>query len=177
MLHQLQPVYQITKINKNYVLEVHIFWEGPKNLTESSSWFLMLIWCFLLTPVTSKLWGRSRQMRYMYLERSKLTPNFQNFISLDYKVQCTISRGVRPNFEITVAFGLKFHWYLRTLSLKFQKARTKIEVFLSLPCWQSQLNWDSQQGKNRKFCLYPEILNFYLKSSNTPETVDFTPPW
>jgi hypothetical protein len=79
-------------------------------------------------------------MRYMYLERSKLTPNFQNFISLDYKVQCTISRGVRPNFEITVAFGLKFHWYLRTLSLKFQKARTKIEVFLSLPCWQSQLN-------------------------------------
>ena len=25
--------------------------------------------------------------------------------------------------------GLKFDWYLRTLSLKFQKARTKIEVF------------------------------------------------
>ena len=30
-------------------------------------------------------------------------------------------------FEITVACGLKFHLYL---SLKFQKARTKIEVFL-----------------------------------------------
>ena len=44
-------------------------------------------------------------------------------------------------FEFTVAFSLKFHWYLRTLSLKFQKARTKIEVFLSLPCWLSQLNW------------------------------------
>ena len=41
-------------------------------------------------------------------------------------------------FEITVACGLEFHWYLRTLSLKFQKARTKIEVFLSLPCWLSQ---------------------------------------
>ena len=26
--------------------------------------------------------------------------------------------GVSPNFEITVAFGLKFHRYLRTLSLK-----------------------------------------------------------
>ena len=31
--------------------------------------------------------------------------------------------------------------YLRTLSLKFQKAQTKIEVVLSLPCWLSQLNW------------------------------------
>ena len=30
-----------------------------------------------------------------------------------------------------MAFGLKFHWYLKTLSLKFQKARTKIEVFSS----------------------------------------------
>ena len=45
--------------------------------------------------------------------------------------------GVSPNFEITVARGLKFHWYLRTLSIKFQKARTKIEVSLSLPCWLS----------------------------------------
>ena len=36
-------------------------------------------------------------------------------------------------FQITVACGLKFHWYLRTLSLKFQKATSKIEVFLSLP--------------------------------------------
>ena len=41
---------------------------------------------------------------------------------------------VFTNFEITVACGLKFHWYLRT----------KIEVFLSLPCWLSQLNWDRQ---------------------------------
>ena len=31
-----------------------------------------------------------------------------------------------------LACDLKFHWYLRTLSLKFQKTRTKIEVFLSL---------------------------------------------
>ena len=53
-------------------------------------------------------------------------------------------------FEITVACGLKFHWFLRTLNLKFQKARTKIDVFLSLPCWLSQLNWDSQQGRDRK---------------------------
>ena len=38
------------------------------------------------------------------------------------------------------ACGLKFHWHLRTLSLKFQKARTKIEVFLSLPYWLSQFS-------------------------------------
>ena len=40
--------------------------------------------------------------------------------------------GVSPNFEITVACDLKFHCYLGTLSLKFQKSRTKIEVFLDL---------------------------------------------
>jgi hypothetical protein len=41
--------------------------------------------------------------------------------------------GISPNFEIAVVYGLKFHWNLRTLSLKFQKARTKIEFFLTLP--------------------------------------------
>ena len=41
----------------------------------------------------------------------------------------------------------KIYWliqilgYLRTLSLKFQKARTKIEVVLTLPCWLSQFSW------------------------------------
>jgi hypothetical protein len=39
--------------------------------------------------------------------------------------------------------GIKIYWliqfleYLRTLSLKFQKARTKIGVVLALPCWLS----------------------------------------
>ena len=40
---------------------------------------------------------------------------------------------VSPNFEITVACGVKFCWYLRTLGLTFHKTRTKIEVFLPLP--------------------------------------------
>ena len=35
--------------------------------------------------------------------------------------------------QITVAFCLKFYWYLRTLSLKFQKFTTKNGVFLTLP--------------------------------------------
>ena len=42
-------------------------------------------------------------------------------------------------FGIKVYWRLQFLGYLRTLSLKFQKARTKIEVVLSLPCWLSQL--------------------------------------
>ena len=37
-------------------------------------------------------------------------------------------------------WSLQFLGYLRTLSLKFQKARTKIEVFLFLPCWLSRFS-------------------------------------
>ena len=78
--------------------------------------------------------------------------------------------GGFTKFYIKMACCLKFRWYLRTLSLKFRKARTKtkIEVFLSLPCWVSQptgqLNinichefkitmtilWDPTQG----YCLF-----------------------
>ena len=60
-------------------------------------------------------------------------------------------------------FGIKALWrlqllkYMRTLNLKFQKARTKIEVVLS------------------QFSDPSEILN--VRSSNTPETVAFTIPW
>ena len=59
-----------------------------------------------------------------------------------YVLVCTylyIFRGF-TKIVITVACSLQFHWCLRTLSLKFQKARTKIEVFLSLPCWLSQFS-------------------------------------
>ena len=41
-------------------------------------------------------------------------------------------------FGIKVLWRLQFLKYLRTLRLKFQKARIKIEVVLSLPCWLSQ---------------------------------------
>ena len=54
---------------------------------------------------------------------------------LFFELQCI--RKSFTNLGITVACGLKFHRYLRTLSLKFQKARSKTEVFLSLPCWLS----------------------------------------
>ena len=42
----------------------------------------------------------------------------------------------------TVLMFIKLQFLIgyRTLSLKFQKAQTKIEVVLSLPSWLSQLN-------------------------------------
>mgnify|MGYP007123555277 CR=1 FL=1 len=49
-----------------------------------------------------------------------------------------------------MAWSLLFLGYLRTLSLKFQKARTKIGVFLGLSSWLSQFSWDSQKGRPRK---------------------------
>ena len=39
-----------------------------------------------------------------------------------------------------MAWSLQFLGYLRTLNLKFQKDRTKIVVFLALPCWLSQFS-------------------------------------
>ena len=42
-------------------------------------------------------------------------------------------------FGIKVLWRLQFLEYLRALHLKFQKARTKIEVVLALPCRLSQL--------------------------------------
>ena len=59
--------------------------------------------------------------------------------------------------------SLKFHWYLKTLSQKFQKATSKIEVFQSLHC----LAWGPTASKiNRaetgelQFCSQPsDIFN------------------
>ena len=55
------------------------------------------------------------------------------------------------HFRGFIKFGIKVLWrlqvpeYLRTLHLKFQKAQTKIEVVLSLPCWLSQ-SWGFDRG-------------------------------
>ena len=72
---------------------------------------------------------------------------FKNWVAVIKKKSMYI-RGF-TKFGIKVLWRLQFLEYLRTLSLKFQKARTKIEVVLTLPCWLSQLNWDSQQGRAR----------------------------
>ena len=72
-----------------------------------------------------------------------------------------------------MAWSLQFLGYLRTLSLKFQKATSKIEIFLSLPC----LGWRPDNPKlnrtetgNLQFCSQPsEVLK--LKSSNSNENL------
>ena len=51
-----------------------------------------------------------------------------------------VPRIFLKTFSIKVVWILQFLGYLRTLSLKFQKARTKIGVFLAQPCRLSQLN-------------------------------------
>ena len=51
----------------------------------------------------------------------------------------------------------------------FQKTRTKIEVFLALPCWLSQLNWESQQGRGRKTSILVRAFwNFKLQVPKYP---------
>ena len=66
--------------------------------------------------------------------------------------------------SIKVLWRLQYLGYLRTLSLKFQKTRTKIEVVLTLPCWLSQFRWDSQQGWVRTTSiLVRDFWNFELK--------------
>ena len=77
---------------------------------------------------------------------------------------------------IKVLWSLQFLGYFRTLSLKFQKATSKIEVVLALPCWLSQFSWDRADSGQLQFWSEPfEILN--VRSSGTPETVAFTIPW
>ena len=58
--------------------------------------------------------------------------------------------------RITVAYTLIFHWHLKTPSLKFQKAMSKIEVFQSLIT--SKKNTEDSQLAN-------PILSVFLKST------------
>ena len=86
----------------------------------------------------------------------RLCNNLNQHEELFLTIMCVVSMlGVSPNFEITVACGLKSHWYLRTFSLAETANR-------------------AETGKLQFWSQPSEILN--LKSSNTPETIDFTPP-
>ena len=75
---------------------------------------------------------------------------------------------------IKVLWNLQFLGYLRTLSLKFQKATSKIEVVLALPCWLSQLNWDSQQHRPKTTSILLVVFwNFKLKVLKYPRNCRF----
>ena len=80
--------------------------------------------------------------------------------------------------DIKVLWCLQLLGYLRTLSLKFQRATSKIEVVLALPYWLSQLSWNSQQDRVRTTSILVQAFwNFEWGSSSTPEPVAFTIPW
>ena len=70
---------------------------------------------------------------------------------------------------IKVLWRLRFLEYLRTLSLKFQKAQTEIEVVLSLDETANR----ADSGQLQFWSEPSEILN--LRSLNTPETVTLIP--
>ena len=83
--------------------------------------------------------------KFMYIMKMKISDFFQtHFFSIIF-IRCFTKFGIK------VAWSLQFLGYLRTLHLKFQKARTKTGVFLGLPFWLSQLNWDSQIQNFKKF--------------------------
>ena len=63
---------------------------------------------------------------------------------------------------IKVLWRLQFMGYLRTLSLKFQKARTKIEVVLTLPYWLSHL--DTKLGETPK--VHITVRSVYCTKQN-----------
>ena len=72
-------------------------------------------------------------------------------------------RGFRWFLDIKVLWRLQFLIGYRPLSLKFQKARTKIEVVLSLPSWLSELNWDRLGRLRTTSILVLAFWNFKLK--------------
>ena len=95
--------------------------------------------------------------KHICLQMQSLFPEDQFFCWDSPTGQRSIS-GVSPNFEITVACGLKFHWYLRTLSLNFQKARTKIEVSALLAVSAKLRQPTGQRQENFNFG--PSLLKF-----------------
>ena len=63
------------------------------------------------------------------------------------------------------------------LKFKISEGYKQIEVVLALPCWLSQLAETANRAEPGQLQFWSEpseILN--LRSSNTPETVAFTPP-
>ena len=106
----------------------------------------------LLCPIWSTLLVTRLQVVGNCVYKQSDNKKERNFFSRDGKSNRQASMYARgfTKFKITVACGLKFHWYLRTLSLKFQKSRTKTEAKLRQPTGQRQENFS--------FC--PSLLKF-----------------
>ena len=97
----------------------------------------------------------------------------------NFIIACTLGdTGFFRLQGIKVLWSLQFVGYLRTLSLKFQKTTSKIEVVLALPCWLSQFssvflvafwNFKLKVLKYPKNCrLHNTLIPWSLKNSVSP---------
>ena len=118
-------------------------------------WIFLWTWSFFKSKIlTSGDWihhinGTNSGLNHFFWVDSGIGVNgltlngkkFLDSISV-LKVGKFQEQSLLPSISILpkTACGLKFYWYLRTLSLKFLKARTKIEVLLSLPSWLAQFS-------------------------------------
>ena len=75
---------------------------------------------FLNTKCSLSLWSKLTIGHGKWFLKTNFFP-IKMFLAT--KFDCMYSGGF-TKYQVTVACGLKFHWYLKTLSLKFQKDRT-----------------------------------------------------
>ena len=116
---------------------------------------------FLLTPC---LW---KEVKWLMLKSWNLSSFFLWFLqeiakSINKDPEEWLNTSGDSGFfrlqGIKLLWRLQFLEYLRTLSLKFQKARTKIEVVLSLPCWLCQQLRQTTGQTQYNFFLGPSLL-------------------
>ena len=88
---------------------------------------------------------------------SKSRDTYLLFLSHKWQVPMYI-RGCHAH-ATEIYWLIQFLEYLRTLSLKFQKAWTKIEVVVGLPCWLSKLRQPTGQSQDN-FNFGPSLLKF-----------------
>ena len=105
---------QSTKINLSILITFNYF-----KVPTPSNWSLTL--CIFVREGNYEIL-RFEATLFVHIELGKCSSKYVYLFEFNMLIRCF------TNFEITVACGLKFHWYLRTLSLKFQKATCKIEI-------------------------------------------------
>ena len=114
--------------------------KGEASFYPISSFIQSLIW-WNITTSCAKFEECQIMLLFHISFEKKVLHGIIYHCRIDVAAMCTHEslyiRGCQK-FGIKVYWRLQFLEYLRTLSLKFQNARTKIEVVLTLPCWLSQ---------------------------------------
>ena len=151
----------------------HFYCLSPVGKKIRHQWIITLIMtphltaplhCAIFSPPYSMMHSPVVSFTFIFLTTRATLSIIILWFSTDYSIVNaspwnSVYSKVFAKFEITGVCGLKLHWYLRTL-------RTKIKVFLYLPCCFSQLKWDSQKGRARKTSI---LWNFKLKVLKSPK--------